>query len=72
MSLCCARALLAQDVVLSSPGTADTRFTADRWLSTDEGDRQTYCVLYPDGSKEAASASGPKKYRVLVYTSDIR
>ncbi len=48
-----------QEVMITSPGMPDKQFTAERWLSTDEGDKQTYCVLYPTGSKEAKA--GPHK-----------
>lgn len=41
----------------------DKQFVANRWLATDEGDNQTYCVLYPSG--EGATPQ-PKKYRIMV------
>eukprot|EP00798_Chlamydomonas_sp_ICE-L_P018435 gene18435-24911_t len=48
------------EVILLSPGIPDMQFLANRWLATDEGDKQTYAVLYPSGE----GAQMPHKYRV--------
>ncbi|KAJ9527245.1 hypothetical protein QJQ45_025481 [Haematococcus lacustris] len=58
-----------QEVLVSSPGMPDKQFVANRWLATGEGDGQTYCVLYPDGEGTKPELH---KYRVEVFTSDIR
>uniref|UniRef100_A0A7S3VHN2 PLAT domain-containing protein n=1 Tax=Dunaliella tertiolecta TaxID=3047 RepID=A0A7S3VHN2_DUNTE len=58
-----------QEVLITSPGMPDKQFVANRWLSTKEGDGATYCNLYPTG---AVSSEGPHKYKITVYTSDIR
>lgn len=52
-----------KDIILSSPGMNDKQFIADRWLATDEGDGQTFCVLYPSGEGQQVA---PKKYRIMV------
>jgi lipoxygenase homology domain-containing protein 1 len=64
--------LIRQDVVISSPGMPDQQFLANRWLATNEGDGQTYCVLYPANTLPGGVSIQPKKYRIIVYTSDIR
>ncbi|PNH12713.1 Lipoxygenase y domain-containing protein 1 [Tetrabaena socialis] len=58
-----------QEVVMSSPSMADVQFVANRWLSEDEGDRQTYVTLYPVGAKDVPL---PHKYQITVFTSDLR
>ncbi len=37
-----------------------------RWLSEDEGDRSTYCTLYPVGAKDVPL---PHKYQITVRGS---
>ncbi len=51
-----------QEVILSSPGIPDQQFVANRWLDTSEGDKQTYCLLYP-GNGEGAQIH---KYKIHV------
>ncbi|KAF5837533.1 hypothetical protein DUNSADRAFT_4226 [Dunaliella salina] len=58
-----------QEVLITSPGMPDKQFVANRWLSTKEGDGATYCNLYPTG---AVAFEEPHKYKITVYTSDIR
>ena len=55
---------LHQDVLISSPGLPDAQFIANRWLATDEGDKQTSVILYPFGTNGAAKAM--HKYRIHV------
>jgi hypothetical protein len=52
-----------QEVLITSPGMADKQFIANRWLSTDEGDKQTYVVLYPSNDGKQPE---PHKYRIIV------
>ncbi|KAG2450199.1 hypothetical protein HYH02_000301 [Chlamydomonas schloesseri] len=56
-------------VILSNPAIPDLQFVANRWLSEEEGDRQTYVTLYPTGAKDIPK---PHKYQITVFTSDIR
>ena len=50
--------------MISSPGIPDAQFIANRWLATDEGDKQTYVILYPYGTNGAAKEM--HKYRIHV------
>ncbi|GLC44364.1 hypothetical protein PLESTF_000049800 [Pleodorina starrii] len=58
-----------QEVIMSTPSAPDLQFVANRWLSEDEGDRQTYVTLYPVGAKDIPQ---PHKYQITVFTSDLR
>ena len=53
-----------QDVMISSPGIPDAQFIANRWLATDEGDKQCFAILYPFGTNGAAKEM--HKYRIHV------
>lgn len=54
--------MVPQEVIISCPGMSDKQFIANRWLSTEEGDGQTYVVLYPATSPMPP----PHKYRIHV------
>ncbi|KAG1672531.1 hypothetical protein FOA52_002840, partial [Chlamydomonas sp. UWO 241] len=57
-----------QDVAITSPGMADMQFVANRWLDVNEGDKQTYVLLYPGAGAEKQI----HEYRIHAFTSDIR